>query len=117
MTSSIKTDNNFEIVFDELGVAESVSEKEDTAQSITTELNQNLGQYKLNELFGTNWMQEDGSGVIQNKKNIYEIKNEVTRVINKYDIESINDIIIEDGKNATIKAYIVIGGEDVVITV
>lgn len=91
--TSPKLDKDCELVFDDNGVCELVSNAEDLVQAIRVELEQNKGQFALNTAWGTPYLNETNTGILQLKDNQSRIIQEVSKVINKYDgvqkIESI----------------------------
>lgn len=94
--TSPKLDKDCELVFNDNGVCEIVSNAEDLIQAIRVELEQNKGQFALNTAWGTPYLNEDNTGILQLKDNQSRIIQEVSKVINKYDgvqkIESIEFI-------------------------
>lgn len=94
--TSPKLDKDCELVFDDKGVCEIVSNAEDLIQAIRVELEQNKGQFALNTAWGTPYLNETNTGILQLKDNQSRIIQEVSKVINKYDgvqkIESIEFI-------------------------
>ena len=94
--TSPKLDRDCELVFDDKGVCELVSNAEDLIQAIRVELEQNKGQFALNTAWGTPYLNETNTGILQLKDNQNRIIQEVSKVINKYDgvqkIESIEFI-------------------------
>ncbi|MBF1299618.1 MAG: hypothetical protein HXM97_01145 [Parvimonas sp.] len=94
--TSPKLDRDCELVFDDKGVCELVSNAEDLIQAIRVELEQNKGQFALNTAWGTPYLNETNTGILQLKDNQSRIIQEVSKVINKYDgvqkIESIEFI-------------------------
>ena len=94
--TSPKLDKDCELVFDDKGVCEIVSNAEDLIQAIRIELEQNKGQFALNTAWGTPYLNETNTGILQLKDNQSRIIQEVSKVINKYDgvqkIESIEFI-------------------------
>lgn len=93
---SPKLDKDCELVFDDKGVCELVSNAEDLVQAIRVELEQNKGQFALNTAWGTPYLNEVNTGILQLKDNKNRIIQEVSKIINKYDgvqkIESIEFI-------------------------
>ena len=91
--TSPKLDKDCELVFNDNGVCEIVSNAEDLIQAIRVELEQNKGQFALNTAWGTPYLNETNTGILQLKDNQSRIIQEVSKVINKYDgvqkIESI----------------------------
>ena len=94
--TSPKLDKDCELVFDDKGVCELVSNADDLVQAIRVELEQNKGQFALNTAWGTPYLNETNTGILQLKDNQSRIIQEVSKVINKYDgvqkIESIEFI-------------------------
>ena len=94
--TSPKLDKDCELVFNDNGVCELVSNAEDLVQAIRVELEQNKGQFALNTAWGTPYLNETNTGILQLKDNQSRIIQEVSKVINKYDgvqkIESIEFI-------------------------
>lgn len=94
--TSPKLDRDCELVFDNKGVCELVSNADDLIQAIRVELEQNKGQFALNTAWGTPYLNETNTGILQLKDNQNRIIQEVSKVINKYDgvqkIESIEFI-------------------------
>jgi len=94
--TSPKLDRDCELVFNENGVCELVSNADDLVQAIRVELEQNKGQFALNTAWGTPYLNETNTGILQLKDNKNRIIQEVSKVINKYDgvqkIESIEFI-------------------------
>ena len=94
--TSPKLDRDCELVFDDNGVCELVSNADDLVQAIRVELEQNKGQFALNTAWGTPYLNETNTGILQLKDNQNRIIQEVSKVINKYDgvqkIESIEFI-------------------------
>lgn len=94
--TSPKLDKDCELVFNENGVCELVSNADDLVQAIRIELEQNKGQFALNTAWGTPYLNETNTGILQLKDNQNRIIQEVSKVINKYDgvqkIESIEFI-------------------------
>ncbi len=94
--TSPKLDRDCELVFNDNGVCELVSNAEDLIQAIRVELEQNKGQFALNTAWGTPYLNETNTGILQLKDNQSRIIQEVSKVINKYDgvqkIESIEFI-------------------------
>ena len=95
MTSQ-KLDRDCELVFNDNGVCELVSNADDLVQAIRVELEQNKGQFALNTAWGTPYLNDTNTGILQLKDNQSRIIQEVSKVINKYDgvqkIESIEFI-------------------------
>ena len=94
--TSPKLDRDCELVFNENGVCELVSNADDLVQAIRVELEQNKGQFALNTAWGTPYLNDTNTGILQLKDNKNRIIQEVSKVINKYDgvqkIESIEFI-------------------------
>lgn len=94
--TSPKLDRDCELVFNDNGVCELVSNADDLVQAIRVELEQNKGQFALNTAWGTPYLNETNTGILQLKNNQSRIIQEVSKVINKYDgvqkIESIEFI-------------------------
>ena len=94
--TSPKLDRDCELVFNDNGVCELVSNADDLVQAIRVELEQNKGQFALNTAWGTPYLNETNTGILQLKDNKNRIIQEVSKVINKYDgvqkIESIEFI-------------------------
>lgn len=94
--TSPKLDRDCELVFNDNGVCELVSNADDLVQAIRVELEQNKGQFALNTAWGTPYLNETNTGILQLKNNRSRIIQEVSKVINKYDgvqkIESIEFI-------------------------
>ena len=94
--TSPKLDRDCELVFNDNGVCELVSNADDLVQAIRVELEQNKGQFALNTAWGTPYLNETNTGILQLKDNKKRIIQEVSKVINKYDgvqkIESIEFI-------------------------
>lgn len=84
MSTSVKLDKECDIVFDDTGIAEIVSEEDDVIQSIRIELEQNKRQYALNIKFGTPYLNEDNTGLLQAKNNKENILSEIRKTINKH---------------------------------
>ena len=94
--TSPKLDKDCELVFNN-GVCEIVSNAEDLIQAIRVELEQNKGQFVLNTAWGTPYLNDTNTGILQLKDNKNRIIQEVSKVINKYDgIEKIESIEFED---------------------
>lgn len=116
MGNSIKLDENCEILFDEFGSAlMTKTENEDIAQAIYVELSQNLGQWEIDENFGTGYINSENTGVLQQKNNLEKIIIEVARVVNKHPIKKINSIKFD--KNKELIVEIILNEEVVVIKV
>lgn len=95
--TSPKLDKDCELVFDDKGVCEIVSNAEDLIQAIRVELEQNKGQFALNTAWGTPYLNDTNTGILQLKDNKNRIIQEVGKVINKYDgVEKIESIEFED---------------------
>lgn len=92
MATSIKLDRNCDIVFDTNGVCEVVSDNEDIIQAIRIELEQNKGQWALNKLYGMPYLNSTNTGLLQVKNSEQKIRNELVKLINKYDVDSIESI-------------------------
>ena len=94
--TSPKLDRDCELVFNDNGVCELVSNADDLVQAIRIELEQNKGQFALNTAWGTPYLNDTNTGILQLKDNQNRIIQEVSKVINKYDgvqkIESIEFI-------------------------
>nr|DAT10411.1 MAG TPA: secretion system protein [Caudoviricetes sp.] len=94
--TSPKLDRDCELVFNDNGVCELVSNADDLVQAIRVELEQNKGQFALNTAWGTPYLNDTNTGILQLKDNQSRIIQEVSKVINKYDgvqkIESIEFI-------------------------
>lgn len=94
--TSPKLDKDCDLVFNENGVCELVSNADDLVQAIRVELEQNKGQFALNTAWGTPYLNDTNTGILQLKDNKNRIIQEVSKVINKYDgvqkIESIEFI-------------------------
>lgn len=94
--TSPKLDRDCELVFNDNGVCELVSNTDDLVQAIRVELEQNKGQFALNTAWGTPYLNDTNTGILQLKDNKNRIIQEVSKVINKYDgvqkIESIEFI-------------------------
>ena len=94
--TSPKLDRDCELVFNDNGVCELVNNADDLVQAIRVELEQNKGQFALNTAWGTPYLNETNTGILQLKDNQSRIIQEVSKVINKYDgvqkIESIEFI-------------------------
>ena len=101
--TSPKLDNDCELVFNDKGICELVSNAEDLVQAIRVELEQNKGQFALNTAWGTPYLNDSNTGILQIKNNKTRIIQEISKVINKYNgvekIESIefieNDLVIK----------------------
>lgn len=94
--TSPKLDRDCELVFNDNGVCELVSNADDLVQAIRVELEQNKGQFALNTAWGTPYLNDTNTGILQLKDNKNRIIQEVSKVINKYDgvqkIESVEFI-------------------------
>ncbi len=101
--TSIKLDKNCDIVFNDEGVCELVEGNEDIAQAIRTELEQNKGQWLLNTLYGTPYLNEENTGILQSKANVTQIINEIKKVILKYPVEVVSIDYIDNRLIADIK--------------
>lgn len=110
--TSIKLDNNCDIVFDEFGNCEIVDNTEDIAQAIRVELEQNRGQWALNTRYGTPYLNNENNGLLQQKNNKDKIISEIRNVIKKY--ENV-DIISIDYIDDRIRAELQIFGEVIYI--
>lgn len=98
MSTSPKLDNNCELVFDN-GICEIVTDKKDLIQAIRVELEQNKGQFALNTAWGTPYLNDKNTGLLQTKNNKKMIISEITKIIKKYNgIEKINFIDFIDKK-------------------
>ena len=108
--TSPKLDKDCELVFNDNGVCEIVSNAEDLVQAIRVELEQNKGQFALNTAWGTPYLNDTNTGILQLKNNQSRIIQEVSKVINKYDgvqkIESIefieNNLVINININGEV---------------
>ncbi len=108
--TSPKLDKDCELVFNDNGICELVSNAEDLIQAIRVELEQNKGQFALNTAWGTPYLNETNTGILQLKNNQSRIIQEVSKVINKYDgiqkIESIefieNNLVINININGEV---------------
>lgn len=108
--TSIKVNKDCDIVFDENGLCELVNETDDIAQAIRVELEQNKGQYALNKLFGTPYLNKENTGLLQMKNNKDKILIEIRKVINKYkDVKIIKLDFVDNKLIATLKI-----GEEIV---
>lgn len=106
--TSPKLDKDCELVFNN-GVCELVSNADDLVQAIRIELEQNKGQFALNTAWGTPYLNDTNTGILQLKNNQSRIIQEVSKVINKYDgVEKIESIEFEDN---ILVANIKINGE------
>ena len=72
--TSPKLDKDCELVFDDKGVCEIVSNAEDLIQAIRVELEQNKGQFALNTAWGTPYLNDTNTGILQLKINMMELK-------------------------------------------
>lgn len=96
---SIKLDKNCDIEFDENGGTQLVTGIDDIVQAIRIELEQNKGQWELNTEFGTPYLNNSNTGIMQDKKNDNKFILAISRVIKKYnEVEKIIDINFDDGK-------------------
>lgn len=111
MATSIKVNQDCEIVFDEYGLCEIVDEKEDIAQAIRVELEQNKGQYSLNVLFGTPYLNEQNTGLLQVKNNNEKILLEIRKVISKY--KEVEILELNFNSNNRLMARLLIKGDEV----
>lgn len=94
--TSPKLDKDCELVFNN-GVCEFVSNADDLVQAIRIELEQNKGQFALNTAWGTPYLNDTNTGILQLKDNKNRIIQEVSKVVNKYDgVEKIENIEFED---------------------
>ena len=97
--TSPKLDKNCELIFNDKGVCEIVSNAEDLIQAIRVELEQNKGQFALNTAWGTPYLNDTNTGILQLKDNQSRIIQEVSKVINKYDgVQKIENIEFIDKK-------------------
>lgn len=97
--TSPKLDKDCELVFNDNGVCELVSNADDLVQAIRVELEQNKGQFALNTAWGTPYLNETNTGILQLKDNQNRIIQEVSKVINKYDgVQKIESIEFIDKK-------------------
>ena len=97
--TSPKLDRDCELVFNDNGVCELVSNADDLVQAIRVELEQNKGQFALNTAWGTPYLNETNTGILQLKDNQNRIIQEVSKVINKYDgVQKIESIEFIDKK-------------------
>jgi len=95
--TSPKLNKDCELVFDDKGVCEIVSNAEDLIQAIRVELEQNRGQFALNTTWGTPYLNDTNTGILQLKDNKSRIIQEIIKVINKYDgVEKIESIEFMD---------------------
>lgn len=107
--TSPKLDKDCELVFNDNGVCELVSNADDLVQAIRVELEQNKGQFALNTAWGTPYLNETNTGILQLKNNQNRIIQEVSKVINKYDgVQKIKSIEFE---NNSLIINILINGE------
>ena len=67
--TSPKLDRDCELVFNDNGVCELVSNADDLVQAIRVELEQNKGQFALNTAWGTPYLNEANTGILQLKDN------------------------------------------------
>lgn len=94
--TSPKLDKDCELVFNN-GVCEFVNNADDLVQAIRIELEQNKGQFALNTAWGTPYLNDTNTGILQLKDNKNRIIQEVSKVVNKYDgVEKIENIEFED---------------------
>lgn len=97
--TSPKLDKDCELVFNDNGVCELVSNADDLVQAIRVELEQNKGQFALNTAWGTPYLNDTNTGILQLKDNQSRIIQEVSKVINKYDgVQKIENIEFIDKK-------------------
>ena len=97
--TSPKLDKDCELVFNDNGVCELVSNADDLVQAIRVELEQNKGQFALNTAWGTTYLNDTNTGILQLKDNQSRIIQEVSKVINKYDgVQKIENIEFIDKK-------------------
>ena len=109
--TSIKLDNNMDIVFYD-GVAELVSATEDIIQAIRVELEQNKGQWVLGVDFGTPYLNESNTGILQ-QKDEHIMRRAIFDVISKYsEVERINRIDFIENR---FEVEIIIAGEKVIV--
>ena len=95
--TSPKLDKDCELVFNDNGVCELVSNADDLVQAIRVELEQNKGQFALNTAWGTPYLNDTNTGILQLKNNQSRIIQEVSKVINKYNgVEKIESIEFVD---------------------
>lgn len=95
--TSPKLDRDCELVFNDNGVCELVSNADDLVQAIRVELEQNKGQFALNTAWGTPYLNDTNTGILQLKNNQSRIIQEVSKVINKYNgVEKIESIEFVD---------------------
>ena len=95
--TSPKLDRNCELVFNEDGICELVSEVDDLIQAIQVELEQNKGQFALNTAWGTPYLNEQNTGILHIKNNQERIIQEYAKVIKKYDgVEKITQLEFVD---------------------
>ena len=99
--TSPKLDKDCELVFNDNGVCEIVGNAEDLVQAIRVELEQNKGQFALNIAWGTPYLNDTNTGILQLKNNQNRIIQEVSKVINKYNgvekiesIESVDNLLV-----------------------
>ena len=84
--TSPKLDRDCELVFNDNGVCELVSNADDLVQAIRVELEQNKGQFALNTAWGTPYLNDTNTGILQLKDNKNRIIQDVRKVIIKYDL-------------------------------
>lgn len=109
MGTSIKLNDNCDIVFDENGVCELVDGVEDIIQAIRVELEQNKEQWVLNVLYGVPYLNKENKGLLQIKNNQSKIIQELIKTISKYEeVEKIQSIKLVENR---IVAKIKIKGE------
>lgn len=109
MGTSIKLNNNCDIVFDKNGVCELVDGVEDIIQAIRVELEQNKEQWVLNVLYGVPYLNKENKGLLQIKNNQSKIIQELIKAISKYEeVEKIQSIEFVENR---IVAKIKIKGE------
>lgn len=108
MATSIKLDKDCDIVFNDMGIAEIVSDTDDIIQAIRIELEQNKGQYSLNKKFGTPYLNKNNTGLLQVKNNKENILIEIRKSINKYKNVEVLEL---DFINNNIVAKLKINGE------
>lgn len=107
MSTSIKLDNNLDIIFRD-GMAQLVTGIDDVVQAIRVELEQNRGQWELNIDYGTPYLNESNTGILQ-QKDIEQIKKAIFEVIIKYkQVEKINKL---EYINDNFKIEVTIAGE------
>lgn len=109
MGTSIKLNDNCDIVFDKNGVCELVDGVEDIIQAIRVELEQNKEQWVLNVLYGVPYLNKENKGLLQIKNNQSKIIQELIKIISKYEeVEKIQSIEFVENR---IVAKIKIKGE------